>query len=85
MATCINHKSKKNCAWNNTKYHPEHPKKEQFRACFHCQGPLNKGAYQGEQKNSSYSWNIHHKDSNPHNNSCKNLVATHPACNIELG
>ncbi|MDQ7983038.1 MAG: hypothetical protein REH79_02305 [Spiroplasma sp.] len=84
MASCAKHQSKKNCAWKNTKYHRNHPKKEQYRACFACQGLMNKGAYLGEQPNSEYTWNIHHKDSNPKNGQCKNLIATHPECNVAL-
>ena len=81
------HQSKKHCAWDNADYHEDHPNEEQYRACYdsECGGLMNKGAYQGEQKNGSEVWNIHHIDSNPNNNSCKNLVATHPECNQRLG
>lgn len=79
------HKNKKACAWANTNYHIDYPNEEQYAACFKCNGLMNKGAYQGEQSEGELNWNIHHKDSNPKNNQCINLVATHPECNRQLG
>ncbi|MCL8209904.1 hypothetical protein [Spiroplasma attinicola] len=79
------HKDNKDCAWNNADDHENHLDEEQYRACFSCGGRMNKGAYEGKQEGTGdETWNIHHIDSNPKNNICENLVATHPECNRDL-
>lgn len=84
MQKC-NHSSYKECAWANTKYHINHPDEEQYGSCYKCKGLMNKGAYLGEYENGDLVWNIHHINSNPRDNNCKNLTAAHPECNRQLG
>lgn len=75
------HSSHKQCAWTNTNYHVNYPNEEQYGSCYKCKKLMNKGAFLGEQGNSVFNRNIHHINSNPRDNNCKNLTATHPECN----